>query len=372
MELIFETDYDCILKKLDQVDPVQYGKTRNYVNGAVTYLSPYISRGVISTRQVLESVLKKGYKIPEIETFVRELCWRDYFQRVGQAKDLNNEIKKLQQPVFNDEIPASVLNATTGIQGIDTAINELYQTGYMHNHCRMYTASLVCNIAKSHWHNPAQWMYYHLLDGDWASNACSWQWVAGANSNKKYYANQENINKYTYTNQANTFLDSSYEALEHIETPATLSFTQKFLPEIILPSISSVTIDTALPVFIYNYYNLDPLWHKDEPGNRILLIDPVFFSQYPVNKYCIDFMLALSKNITGIQVYTGSITTFNEEYKAENIFYKEHPLNAGYSGTEEPRDWITDEVTGYFPSFFSYWKKVEKHLYKLNLQNDHY
>ncbi|MFO7922202.1 MAG: hypothetical protein R6U58_00745 [Bacteroidales bacterium] len=41
----------------------------------MTYLSPYISRGVISTKQVLERVLAKGYKIPEIESLVKELCW---------------------------------------------------------------------------------------------------------------------------------------------------------------------------------------------------------------------------------------------------------------------------------------------------------
>ncbi len=56
----FPTDYKTILEKTDQIDPLKYGKTRNYVDGAVTYLSPYISRGVISTRQVLESVLEEG------------------------------------------------------------------------------------------------------------------------------------------------------------------------------------------------------------------------------------------------------------------------------------------------------------------------
>ncbi len=89
MELTFETDYAFILKKLDEIDPLQYGKTRNYVNRAVTYLSPYISRGVISTHQVLKSVLKKGYTLSQIESFVKELCWWDYFQRVGQVTDLS-------------------------------------------------------------------------------------------------------------------------------------------------------------------------------------------------------------------------------------------------------------------------------------------
>ena len=360
----FVTDYKSILQRIDQLDPVQYGKSRNFVDGAVTCLSPYISRGVISTSQVLKSVLEKGYKIPAIESFVKELCWRDYFQRVGQVKDLNQDIKQVQQPVLNREIPSQVLNASTGIEGIDNAILQLYQNGYMHNHCRMYTASLVCNIAKSHWYNPAQWMYYYLLDGDWASNACSWQWVAGANSNKKYYANQENINKYTHTNQANTYLDKSYEAIELTETPAPLLVTQKFIPEMDLPAATNIEIDSVLRTFIYNYYNLDPLWHKDESGNRILLIEPNFFSHYPVSKNCMTFMLALSNNIPGIQVYAGSFKSFSEEYSVKNIYYKEHPLNIGYKGTEEAREWIADEVTGYHPSFFSYWKKVEKYLNK--------
>jgi deoxyribodipyrimidine photo-lyase len=361
----FPTDYNTILQKIDLVDPVQYGKNRNYIDGAVTCLSPYISRGVISTRQVLKSVLEKGYKFSQIESFLKELCWRDYFQRVGQCKDLNTEIRHKQEPVLNDEIPFQILSATTGIHGIDNAINQLYQTGYMHNHCRMYTASLVCNIARSHWHQPAKWMYYHLLDGDWASNACSWQWVAGSNSNKKYYASQENINRHTYSNQANTFLDKSYEDIRQLETPAPLLVTQKFIYELNFPKASNVNIESRLPTFIYNYYNLDPVWHKDEPGNRILLIDTHFYEQYPVSNKCMDFMLALSKNIRGIQVFIGSFESFIENYKVENIYYKEHPLNLGFRGTEESRDWITDSVTGYYPSFFSYWKKVEKIIYNL-------
>jgi deoxyribodipyrimidine photo-lyase len=79
METIFTTDFENILQKVDHVDPIQYGTTRNYINGAVTYLSPYLSRGVISTKQLLERVLKKGYQIQQIQSFVKELCWRDYY-----------------------------------------------------------------------------------------------------------------------------------------------------------------------------------------------------------------------------------------------------------------------------------------------------
>jgi len=363
MDLKFTTDYKTILEKLDEVDPLKYGKTRNFVNGAVTYLSPYISRGVISTKQVLLHILAKGYKMQQIESFVKELCWRDYFQRVGQHKNLNQDIKQAQESVLHYEIPVEIVNANTGIIGIDNAIQQLCSMGYMHNHCRMYTASVVCNIAKSHWLRPAQWMYYYLLDGDWASNACSWQWVAGANSSKKYYANQENINKYTNTNETATFLDSLYEAIEQMEVPETLVATQKLLFETTLPKSELLQLDNNLPTFIYNYYNLDPLWHAEELGNRILLVEPEFFAAYPVNNNCIDFMLSLGNNIPNIQVFVGSFEALRNQYHSQNIYYKEHPLNIGYTGTEETRDWITDKVTGYYPSFFSYWKKVEKHLY---------
>lgn len=364
MNLKFATEYELILEKLDQIDPVRYGRTRNYVDGAVTCLSPYISRGVISSRQVLKSVLEKGYKITQIGSFVKELCWRDYFQRVAQIKELTTDIKQAQSPVLNHGIPVQILNATTGIEGIDNAIKQLYEHGYMHNHCRMYTASLVCNIAKSYWYHPAQWMYYYLLDGDWASNACNWQWVSGANSRKKYYANQENINKYTFTDQTSTYLDKSYEELETNETPAQLCDTQKVILETELPVTSEVQLNSTLPTFLYNYYNLDPLWHKDEPGNRILLLEPDFFSNYPVSKDCIHFMLALSKNIPDMQIYVGSFKSFLDKYKVKNSYYKEHPLNSGYIGNIEERDWIAEGVSGYYPAFFSYWKQVEKHLYK--------
>jgi len=362
MELKFPTDYKTILNKLDQIDPIQYGKTRNFVNGAVTYLSPYISRGVISTKQVLAHLIAKGYNIPQMESFVKELCWRDYFQRVGQHKDLSKDIKQAQSSILHYEIPVQIINANSGIIGIDNSIQQLYNTGYMHNHCRMYTASLVCNIAKSHWRIPAQWMYYHLLDGDWASNVCSWQWVAGANSNKKYYANQENVNKYTFTQQTNSFLDYPYEKIEQMEVPDVLITIQKLELETQLPISDKLTLDTNLPTYIYNYYNLDPVWHSEKSGNRILLLEPDFFRAYPISKKCMDFMLDLCKNIPQIQVFVGSFESLCNQYNLQNIVYKEHPLNIGYTGIEEPRDWIAEKVTGYYPSFFSYWKKVEKYL----------
>ena len=79
---MFETDFNKILQQVDAIDPIEYGKTRNYIDGAVTKLSPYISRGVISTKYIARKVLGKGYKPYQIESFLKELAWRDYFQQV--------------------------------------------------------------------------------------------------------------------------------------------------------------------------------------------------------------------------------------------------------------------------------------------------
>ncbi|MFK7813338.1 MAG: FAD-binding domain-containing protein [Maribacter sp.] len=359
----FPAEFDAILHRMDQIDPIKYGRTRNFVDGAVTYLAPYISRGVISTKTVLDHVLKKGYKPKSIEKFIQELAWRDYWQQVWIAKggDINYDLKNKQFPVSNRGITNAIYTAKTGITAIDSAIQNLQHTGYMHNHERMYVASIACNISKSHWKTPAQWLYYHLLDADWASNALSWQWVAGANSHKKYYANQENINRYCHTQQKNTFLDVPYDKFEFLEVPETLR--EIVNPELLtmLPSQEPISIATEEPTFIYNFYNLDPNWKSDISGNRILLLEPSHFEAYPVSKKSIDFMLALSKNIGGIQLFVGEFDELITSYQLTNVHYKEHPLNTHYKGKESARDWMFT-VKGYYPSFFGFWKKCKKEL----------
>lgn len=364
---IFPTSYAEILQRIRNVDPIKYGSSRNYINGSVTYLSPYISRGVISTKFVLAEILKKGYKPAQIEKFIQELAWRDYWQQIWISKGdaINSDLKHKQTPVSNTSISKKIVEANTGIEAIDTAIQEFYKTGYLHNHVRMYIASMACNISQSYWKVPAQWMYYHLLDADWASNALSWQWVAGANANKKYVANQENINKYCFTQQTNTFLDVPYEAFASLDIPEILKDTPLLELKTPLPKNTSVVLDESLPTCIYNFYNLDPLWKKNLSANRILMLEPSHFEQYPVSQKTIDFLIALSEeNIENIQIYVGEFSELVAEHKLntqKDFYYKEHPLNKNYIGIEEPRDWMFD-VQGYYPSFFAFWKKCKKQL----------
>jgi deoxyribodipyrimidine photo-lyase len=178
MKVQFPTDINFILDRIEHIKPARYAKDRNYIDGSVSYLSPYISRGVISTKFVLGRLLERGYFAYEIEKFIQELAWRDYWQLIWLHKfdEINSDLKHPQSQVENYGISQAIISAQTGIEGVDIGISQLYETGYMHNHVRMYVASIACNIARSHWFVPAQWMYYHLLDADWASNALSWQW----------------------------------------------------------------------------------------------------------------------------------------------------------------------------------------------------
>lgn len=362
----FDTDYARILERTKQIDPIRYAKTRNYNDGAVTRLSPYISRGVISTRMILDRILEMDLPFSSIEKFIRELAWRDYWQQVWRAKGeaINGDLKHRQQDVLHDRLPLALENASTGIEAIDNAIGELYQTGYMHNHMRMYVASVACNIGKSHWRVPALWMYYHLLDGDWASNALSWQWVAGSNANKKYLANQENINRYFHSEQKHTFLDCSYEELATMQAPAVLQQTCVPSRTTDLPSGQTIELQPGLPTLVYNYYNLDPEWRKEQEANRILLLEPSVFRQYPVAPKNIAFILRLAKNIPGIQLYCAEFDALQQLTPEETIVYKEHPLNRHYRGHEDPRDWMFG-VKGYFPSFFKFWKHCKKEIASL-------
>ncbi len=364
----FPTTYKDIIKRIENIDPVNYAKTRNYLDGDITYLSPYISRGVLSTKQILNMLIDKGYNPFEIEKFIQELAWREYYQRTWQhlEDDMFDDIRLKYTGTKHRKIQTALLNAETGITAIDAAINDLYAFGYMHNHVRMYTASIACNIGKAYWQLPSQWMYYHLLDGDLASNTCSWQWIAGSFSVKQYYCNQENINKYTNSDQKNTFLDIGYDKLPGIEIPPALSETSSLDLKTILPANEKLVLDTSLPLVIYNSYNLDPLWKMDIKANRILLLEPSHFKQYPVSEKVIQFIIDLSKNIDGIQVFTAEINDIPDLHMYPAIFSKEHPAFNHIPGIKEERDWLFPEVTGFHNSFFSYWKKCEQHLSKLH------
>ena len=360
---MFSTNLQDILTQIDQIDPIKYARTRNFIDGDVTRLSPYISRGVISTKFVLDRVLQRGFDLKDIEKFVQELAWRDYWQQVWVAKGdaINSDLRQPQPDVKNHQIATAIISAKTGITAVDDAIHELYETGYMHNHLRMYVAALACNVGGSHWSMPAKWLYYHLLDGDWASNALSWQWVSGANSGKKYVANQENINKYTYTSQRGTIVDLDYSAFNTMKTPEILRETTNLELLTELPAPEPISLNPKLPTLVYNLYNMDPFWMADGDFNRVLLLEPSIFAKYPVSSNTVRFMRGLGGNIHNLQTFMGEFADLQGLVGTTEFHFKEHPLNTHYKGTMHGREWLTP-VEGYFPSFFKFWNKALKRI----------
>ena len=359
------TKYSEIIKLLENIHPEKYAKDRNYVDGSVSRLSPYISRGVISTNEIFDYLVYMGYKFNSFQKFLQEMIWREFWQIKWQENNINEDFKK-QKDVVHFGMPEIVYRSNTKIDVIDHSVEELYRNGYIHNHLRMYLASFITNIAKYHWLAPAQWMYYYLLDADWGSNALSWQWVSGASRDKKYFANQSNINKFTYSKQQNTILDISYDDLINLNAEQLYSKSKKLELKTNFPKSDVFLNKPQKPICIYNFYNLDVNWRQEIDAHRILLIEPSVFRKYPVSNQSINFMLDLSKNINGIKIFVGE---FNElPINKSDVYFKEHPLNYNYIGKEDSRDWIC-RPTKKTSSFFKHWNYVIKGL-KNNLKQN--
>jgi deoxyribodipyrimidine photo-lyase len=181
----------------------EYAATRNYLDGAVTRLSPYIRYGVLSLAEVKAFALANTRTRDEVEKFLNELGWRDYFQRV--YVEIGDDIWEDQEEYktgfgaheYAEALPEDIRAAQTGVTFIDDQIKALYQTGYLHNHARMWLAAYVVHWRRVRWQAGAAWFLEHLLDGDPASNNLSWQWVASTFSSKPYYYNLDNVLKYT-------------------------------------------------------------------------------------------------------------------------------------------------------------------------------
>lgn len=180
-----------------------YQETRNALNGAVSRLSMYIRHGVLSLAEVRDAALGKVKYPREAEKFINELGWRDYWQRVyddigsGVWDDRESYKTGFEVADYAESLPDDVREGRTGLACMDGFVHELYETGYLHNHARMWLAAYLVHWRRVKWQTGARWFLTHLLDGDPASNNLSWQWVASTFSAKPYYFNREALEKFT-------------------------------------------------------------------------------------------------------------------------------------------------------------------------------
>ena len=357
-----KTKYRDIEEFVQQVDVSSYSRTRNYLDGAVTHLSAYITHGVVDQVFVLES-LRKRFDWKVIKPFIFQMAWREYFYNVWASlgDDIFTDIKNVQEGVSSYGINESMVTARTGLLALDEQLKNLVETGYMHNHARMWVAGFVCNFANFYWLENAKWMYYHLLDGDLASNMLSWQWVAGTFSSKKYLFNQNNLNKYSKIHQTDTFVDKPYPNL----------FDEK-MPDHIFKSSDS-ELHTEYPestnlegeelsdnILLYHPWMLDPTWMQNSESSRVLLIEPKVFDRFPVSAMRMEFILELAKNIPDLYVVVMNFDDFKSKFAGHSLTTQEHPIVKDWTCDHLPRRKLFPTLTGYDSSFFKFWKKAEK------------
>jgi len=213
------------LKRLNQVSlGRQYQKTRNFLDGAVTKLSPYIRHGILNLGELRLYALKNATNPKDVEKFINELGWRDFFQRNyvehgnGIWHNIENYKTGFATHEYADDLPTDIIDGQTDIPFIDDIVHELKTTGYLHNHQRMWFAAYVVHWRRVKWQAGASFFLEHLLDGDPASNNLSWQWVASTFSHKPYYFNLDSLRKFTskrYEADHSSYdiFDKSYDAI---------------------------------------------------------------------------------------------------------------------------------------------------------------
>ena len=171
-----------------------YNSNRNFDNGAphknVSKISPYLRRRFISEEEVLRIVLK-DHKIINIEKFIEEIFWRTYWKGWLESRPwIYNQYKKYYE---DQRIPKK-----TGINCFEQWKEELLDTGYLHNHSRMWFASIWIFTLGLSWQSGANFFKNNLLDYCPASNTLGWRWVAGLQTiGKPYIAKADNIKFFT-------------------------------------------------------------------------------------------------------------------------------------------------------------------------------
>ncbi len=202
----FETTRNEALKKLDNFinnEIVDYNSKRNFDFGPaqrknVSCLSPYVTHRLITEYEIVKKVLKK-HLYQKVDKYIQEVFWRVYWKgwlelRPKVWSDFIEDLNFIKE----DESLIDAKNGNTQIECFNNWVNELKQFNYLHNHTRMWFASIWIFTLKLPWQKGAEFFMKYLYDGDAASNTLSWRWVAGLQTKGKSYSAQSwNISKFT-------------------------------------------------------------------------------------------------------------------------------------------------------------------------------
>jgi len=185
----------------------EYSKLRNFDFGPdnrsnISCLSPYITHGVLNELEVIEKSLKK-FSFVKNEKFIQEVLWRTYWKgwlelRPNVWTDYLIELNDLRNEFKSNQNYLNAIEGKTNIECFNEWVNELKENNYLHNHTRMWFASIWIFTLDLPWQLGAEFFMRHLYDGDAASNTLGWRWVAGIQTQGKHYlASEWNIKKFT-------------------------------------------------------------------------------------------------------------------------------------------------------------------------------
>ena len=210
----------------------EYSKLRNFDYGPdnrsnISCLSPYITHGVISELEVIKKSLSK-FSFSKNEKFIQEVLWRTYWKgwlelRPNVWTDYLNELKKIREEFKDNQNYKNAIEGNTNIECFNEWIKELKETNYLHNHARMWFASIWIFTLDLPWQLGAEFFMKHLYDGDAASNTLGWRWVAGIQTQgKNYLASEWNIKKFTNNRFGNIELNENAPPKTNDKTYAAL------------------------------------------------------------------------------------------------------------------------------------------------------
>ncbi len=185
----------------------EYSKLRNFDFGPdkrsnTSCLSPYITHGVINEKEVISKSLER-FSFSKNEKFIQEVLWRTYWKgwlelRSGVWDDYLSDLKRIKVEFKDDKSYLNAIEGNTEIECFNEWVNELKTYNYLHNHTRMWFASIWIFTLDLPWQLGAEFFMQHLYDGDAASNTLGWRWVAGIQTQGKHYlASEWNIKKFT-------------------------------------------------------------------------------------------------------------------------------------------------------------------------------
>ena len=295
----FPTTRKNALRKLDDFienNILGYTKLRNFDFGIqnrknISCLSPYVSHGIISETEIINKVLKK-HLFNKTEKFVQEVLWRIYWRGWLELRPMvwNDYLIKLK--VLNKEYKTNknYLNAIKGetnIQCFNDWVNELKETNYLHNHTRMWFASIWIFTLELPWELGAEFFLKHLYDGDSASNTLGWRWVAGIQTPGKHYvASEWNIKKFTNNRYEKIRLN---ESAVPIKNNKTYSISKK---DFINPKID----DGKILLIFDNNLSFEFSDFRDKKFKKILIVNSSEDRQISLSENIVKFKELLFKD----------------------------------------------------------------------------